>query len=96
MRTLIRSVFAIAMLAVLSATVYAQRDRDTWTSVQALEISGQVRLKDVGEPARDVSVRLERFSGGIVDEMPTDSQGRFRFGGLQRGYYTVIVRAQGL
>lgn len=95
MRTLIRSVFAIAMLAVLSATVYAQRDRDTWTSVQTLEISGQVRLKDLGEPARDVSVRLERFSGGIVDEMPTDSQGRFRFGGLQRGYYTVIVRAEG-
>ena len=95
MRTLIKHVFAVVMVAVLSATVYAQRDRDTWTSVQALEISGQVRLKDLGEPASNVTVRLERFSGGILEEMPTDAQGRFRFGGLQRGYYTVIVNAEG-
>ena len=95
MTTLIKNIFAIATVAILSATVYAQRDRDTWTSVQTLEISGQVRLKELGAPANNVLVRLERFSGGLIEEMSTDDQGRFRFGGLQRGYYTVIVNAAG-
>ncbi len=95
MRTLINYVVASAIVAVFSSAVCAQRDRDTWTSVQPIEISGQVRIKDSNEPARNVSVRLERFSGGIVEEMPTDNQGRFRFAGLQRGYYTVIVNTEG-
>lgn len=95
MRSLINRVFAVAMLAFLPIAAYAQRERDTWTSVQPIEVSGQVRITDLGEPARNVSVRLERFSGGIVEEMYTDNVGRFRFGGLQRGYYTVIINAEG-
>lgn len=95
MRALVNHVSAIAVVAVLSSAVYAQRDRDTWTTVQPIEIYGQVRIKDSSEPARNVAVRLERFSGGIVEEMATDNQGRFRFAGLQRGYYTVIVNAEG-
>ena len=87
--------FGLALLTILSNSVYAQRERDTWTSVQPLEVSGQVRRADLGEPARNVSVRLERFSGGIVEQMATDNIGRFRFSGLQRGYYTVIVEAPG-
>jgi Flp pilus assembly protein TadD len=95
MRALSKHIFVIAMVVVLSATVYAQRERDTYTSFQSLEISGQVRLQDLGEPAPNVLVRLERFSGGLIEEMTTDAQGRFRFGGLARGYYTIIVNAQG-
>jgi tetratricopeptide (TPR) repeat protein len=38
---------------------------------------------------------LERFGGGLVDQMDTDSGGRFRFANLQRGYYKVIVSAPG-
>lgn len=95
MRALMNYVVAIALVATLSSAVYAQRDRDTWTTVQPIEISGQVRIKASSEPARNVTVRLERFSGGIVEELPTDNQGRFRFAGLQRGYYTVIVNAEG-
>jgi tetratricopeptide (TPR) repeat protein len=95
MRSLIIRVFAVALLAVLTPAIYAQRDRDTWTSVQPIEVAGQVRIADLGEPAQNISVRLERFSGGIVDEMPTDNQGRFRFAGLQRGYYTVVINAEG-
>jgi Flp pilus assembly protein TadD/5-hydroxyisourate hydrolase-like protein (transthyretin family) len=95
MRSLINRVFAVAMLAFLPIANYAQRERDTWTSVQPIEVSGQVRITDLGEPARNVSVRLERFSGGIVEEMSTDNLGRFRFAGLQRGYYTVIINAEG-
>jgi tetratricopeptide (TPR) repeat protein len=87
--------FGLVLVIFLSHAVHAQRERDGWTSVQPIEISGHVRIADLGEPARNVSVRLERFSGGIVEQMSTDHQGRFRFAGLQRGYYTVIVEAQG-
>jgi tetratricopeptide (TPR) repeat protein len=95
MRTLTRHILATAILVILWSPAFAQRERDTWTTVQPIEISGQVRIKDLGEPARNVSVRLERFSGGIVEEMSTDNLGRFRFAGLQRGYYTVIISAEG-
>ena len=95
MRALTNYVLASVIVAILSSAVYAQRDRDTWTTVQPIEISGQIRIKESREPARNVSVRLERFSGGIVEEMPTDNQGRFRFAGLTRGYYTVIINAEG-
>ena len=95
MRALLNNVFATVLVIILSSAVYAQRDRDTWTTVQPIEITGQVRIKDSREPARNVSVRLERFSGGIVEEMPTDNQGRFRFAGLTRGYYTVIINVEG-
>jgi tetratricopeptide (TPR) repeat protein len=94
MRSLTTRVFFVTIFVVLSTTVYAQRDRDTWTSVQPIEVAGRVQVPE-GEPARNVSVRLERFSGGIVDQMSTDNLGRFRFAGLQRGYYTVIVEEPG-
>ena len=81
----------------LSSPALAQRDRDTYSnaSANALEVVGQVRLVDTGLPANRVSVRLERFGGGVVDSMDTDSGGRFRFANLQRGYYKVIVNAPG-
>src|SRR5205823_758517 len=34
-----------------------------------------------------------RFSGGLLDQINTDSRGRFRFTNLQRGYYKVIITA---
>jgi len=95
MRIVIMCVFTVAISAILSPTVFAQRDRDTFTTLQPIEVSGYVRIADLGEPARNVPVRLERFSGGIVEQMSTDNQGRFRFGGLPRGYYTVIIEAPG-
>jgi tetratricopeptide (TPR) repeat protein len=54
-----------------------------------------VRLLDKDEPARNVQVRLERLGGGIVDQIATDASGKFRFQGLQRGYYTVVINAKG-
>jgi tetratricopeptide (TPR) repeat protein len=76
--------------------VYAQRDRDTYNvGPQALEVSGQIRIGATGESARDIPVRLERFSGGLVDQMSTDARGKFRFANLQRGYYKVVINAPG-
>lgn len=79
-----------------SGFVYAQRDRDTYNpGNQSFEISGQVSLAGSNVLLHDIPVRLERFSGGVIDQISTDARGRFRFGNLQRGYYKVIISAPG-
>ena len=84
------------VISLLSAiSVSAQRERDTYTTGPTLEISGQVRLTELNEPALEAQVRLERFSGGLVEQMATDRSGRFRFSGLAVGHYTVRVSAPG-
>lgn len=74
---------------------FAQRDRDTFNPNPNLEISGRVLLAETAQPGRNIEVRVERFSGGIVDQMMTDGGGRFRFLVPQRGYYKVVVKAPG-
>jgi len=86
----------IALFVLVVPSVFAQRDRDTYTvNSQTFEVSGEVRLPGNGVVAQSVPVRLERFSGGLVDQILTDNRGRFRFPGLPRGYYKVIVNAPG-
>jgi len=88
--------FAIPLLIVVSTTAYAQRDRDTYNpGNQSFEVSGQVNIASSNSPAREIPVRLERFSGEIIDQINTDTRGRFRFTNLQRGYYKVIINAPG-
>lgn len=84
--------FALLLPAI---PAFAQRDRDTYSGGLTVEVSGLVRLIDKDEPARNVQVRLERLGGGIVDQIATDNNGKFRFQGLQRGYYTVVISARG-
>jgi tetratricopeptide (TPR) repeat protein len=81
----------------LGPSALAQRDRDTYSnaSANAVEVVGQVRFVESGLPANRISVRLERFGGGLIDQMDTDSGGRFRFANLARGYYKVIVNSPG-
>lgn len=86
----------VLVLLLLATTVSAQRDRDTYNpGNQSFEVFGQVNLADSNAPARDVPVRLERFTGGLVDQINTDARGRFRFPNLQRGYYKVVINAPG-
>ena len=83
-----------SLLTLASASVYAQRDRDTYNpGNQSFEVAGQANIAGTNAPASNVPVRLERFSGGIIDQVNTDERGRFRFGNLQRGYYRVIINA---
>src|SRR5437660_4985763 len=90
------SFVTITFLILASTSVYAQRDRDTYNpSNQSFEVSGQVNVSGTNEAAGNVQVRLERFSGGIIDQISTDARGRFRFTNLQRGYYKVIINATG-
>jgi tetratricopeptide (TPR) repeat protein len=94
-RNLFRFV-AIPLLMLAATPVCAQRDRDTYNpSNQSFEVSGQVDVAGTNEPVGNVPVRLERFSGGVVDQINTDVRGRFRFANLQRGYYRVIINAPG-
>jgi tetratricopeptide (TPR) repeat protein len=86
--------FVLALLFI-TCPAFAQRDRDNYVSGITFEVSGVVRLPEGGPPARNITVRLERFSGGIIDQMPTDSSGKFRFSNLARGYYTINVSAPG-
>jgi tetratricopeptide (TPR) repeat protein len=88
---------AILFSLAISSPLFAQRERDTYSSASAssLEIVGQVRMADTSLPAANIPVRLERFGGGVVDQIDTDGTGRFRFGNLGRGYFKVIVNAHG-
>jgi tetratricopeptide (TPR) repeat protein len=88
---------AVIFALVISSPVLAQRDRDTYSSPSAnsFEVVGQVRIAETGLPANRVPIRLERFGGGLVDQIDTDSTGRFRFSNLQRGYYRVILNVAG-
>ncbi len=96
MLRIIRQVPPPLLILFLALTASAQRERDTWTSgPNTLEISGQVRDAQSGEPVKDVQVRLERFSGGLAEQMSTDAHGKFRFSGLGRGYYNVVIVAPG-
>lgn len=86
----------LAAFAFLVPPVLAQRERDTYSpNSQAFEVSGEVRLSETGVSVASIPVRLERFSGGLIDQIVTDNRGRFRFPNLQRGYYKVIVNAPG-
>jgi Flp pilus assembly protein TadD len=91
------TIVGFIVMALVCTSGLAQRDRDTWTAASPsnFEVAGQIRLVETGQPASKVSVRLERFGGGIVDQIDTDGTGRFRFPNLQRGYYKVIVSAPG-
>jgi tetratricopeptide (TPR) repeat protein len=95
-RGLAKSSFILLVIALLPSLAIAQRDRDTYNpSNQSFEVSGQVNLAGTNSPIAEVPVRLDRFSGGIVDQINTDSRGRFRFTNLQRGYYKVTINAAG-
>ena len=87
----------LTILLLFTSSASAQRDRDSYNpNNQGFEVSGQVSLADEHKPAQNVPVRLEKFSGGLIDQMNTDGHGRFRFTSLQRGYYRVIINAPGL
>ena len=80
----------------MASPLFAQRERDTYTNnSNTFEVSGEVRFTDTGAAPQSVPVRLERFSGGLIDQIVTDSRGRFRFPNLPRGYYKVIINAPG-
>jgi Tfp pilus assembly protein PilF len=84
------------LLVAFCAPAYAQRDSDSSLPGSTFEIYGQVRGASGQKSVENVMVRLERFSGSLVDQIMTDSTGRFRFSRLLQGQYVVSVKAEGL
>lgn len=91
-----RLLFIALAFALFVPAALGQRDRDTYTgNSQTFEVGGEVRFSESGATAVSVPVRLERFSGGLIDQIVTDNRGHFRFPNLQRGYYKVVINAPG-
>ena len=96
MRTLTLHLLVSALIILTPEAARAQRDRDTYNpNNQVFEVFGQVTLAENRKPLAEIVVRLERFAGGAIDQMSTDSRGRFRFANLQRGFYKVVISANG-
>jgi tetratricopeptide (TPR) repeat protein len=85
----------LALLAALCAPALAQRETDPSLPGASFEISGQVRATGGQKVVANVMVRLERFSGAVVDQIATDSTGRFRFSRLIPGQYVVSAKGEG-
>lgn len=84
---------ALAFSLAVAVSAFSQgRERST---VQIMEIHGQVRYADGSAPAQFVLVQLEQFSGGFVGEIRTDRTGNFRFPGLRPTRYRITVTAPG-
>lgn len=86
---------AFILCALTTQAAQAQGNNDQTLPGSSLEIAGQVRAADGRAPVERAIVRLERFAGGIVDQVSTDGTGRFRFAQLQPGQYIVAVKVEG-
>ena len=63
---------------------------ETW-----IEISGQVRTGSPPAPVPEALVHLENAAGTLLQSATTDQEGRFRFGRLLPGNYTLRAQSQG-
>jgi len=61
----------------------------------SLQVSGMIRYAATHQPAENVLVRIESFSGGLVGQMTTDRTGRFTFSGLIGQQFIVTAHAPG-
>lgn len=88
-------VLSLLVLTGFSApNTLAQRDNDPMAPGSLFEISGQVRSVD-NKTAENVMIRVETHSGALVDQVTTDSMGRFRFTRLRSGQYRVLASTGG-
>src|SRR6185437_13744929 len=83
----------IAQVVLLQTPVVGQNRMPTHPV--SLEVYGQARYGDTKGPAANIMVVLEAFSGGVVGQVLTDRDGKFRFSGLASTQYTLTIRAAG-
>ena len=62
---------------------------------EARKIIGNVYYDGTNLPASSIMVQLSDSQGDAIAPVMTDSSGEFRFGGLNPGQYSVIIRADG-
>lgn len=73
----------------------AQRTTTTPTHPVNLVVHGQVRYADTRNPAANILVRLDSFSGGATGQILTDREGKFVFSGLASTQYILTIHAEG-
>ncbi|HEX7295923.1 MAG TPA: carboxypeptidase-like regulatory domain-containing protein, partial [Pyrinomonadaceae bacterium] len=83
----------LGLLGFSSLTVCAQ-SRNTGTAMTG-QVSGQVRYADSGQPAYNVMVSCDAIFGGLIGQVQTDRNGRFRFTNLAAEQYNISVRVPG-
>jgi tetratricopeptide (TPR) repeat protein len=86
------SVLIICLISGLSAAVTHGQIR---SATEPIEIRGQVRYALGGAPVENITIHLEKLSGGFVGEEVTDRNGRFKFAGLLPIQYLLYVRQPG-
>lgn len=84
-----------ALLCILVCGAAAKAQRMPHPAPVTLQVNGQVRYSQGGRPAELVLVRLEFFGGGVVAEVTTDRNGKFRFADLPAELYIVSIRVPG-
>ena len=67
----------------------------TPTHPVTLEVYGQARYGDSKTAAANIMVTLESVNGGLVGQMLTDRDGKFRFSGVASAQFTLIIKATG-
>jgi Tfp pilus assembly protein PilF len=96
-RTLVLVKFISLVLVVWSTSVVlqAQPGRDSRATTQpAGRINGRVRLPG-GQPAAEILVSCDAWSGGMVGQVRTDGGGRFHIDSLGPAQFTVSIRQPG-
>jgi Tfp pilus assembly protein PilF len=91
----LRLFLLVVLVSVFATEALAQRDFDPLAPGSMFEISGQVRSAD-NKTVENVLVRVETHSGALVDQITTDSMGRFRFTKLRQGQYRVSASGAGV
>jgi len=91
---LFRSVLTAAAIIAAATVSLAQESKNPGTTL-AGQISGQVRFADTNQPAFNVMVSCDSFTGGLVGQVFTDRSGRFRFTNLGPSQYNISVRVPG-
>jgi len=84
----------LVVCTVLATAVAAQVDKRVPGNFN-FQISGLIRFASNHQPAGDVLVRIESFSGGLISQVTTDRTGKFTFSGLTPMQYIVTAHAPG-
>lgn len=92
----LRVFLLVSVASLFSIESLAQRDNDPMAPGSVYEVSGQVRSSNNHRTVENVIVRIETYSGALVDQGVADSLGRFRFTRLRPGQYRVFATAAGL
>jgi len=62
---------------------------------ESLKLDGTVYYEGTNQPAANVMVELTDSQGDAITPVMTDQGGGFRFGGLNAGTFSIVIRADG-